>query len=186
MMVHTTDERPTYKMRFVGYDMNNELKKGAPKFKKNEVRELPIEYSENPWWELIDAVPDLVLPELKKEDSVYVEEIYAPSDGQADASLEVEDSEPEESEEVPVVQPEVTADLPDLEEEVFVDPEVEEKLIRPVDVKDEDITVIIYEDMTVPSLKLFIEQRGGKVESKWLKPDLVRVARELEEALRAA
>ena len=56
----------------------------------------------------------------------------------------------------------------------------------PVDVDPDEVDVIHYEDMNVKSLKLFIEQRGGKVESEWRKADLIREARELEEALREA
>jgi len=45
--------------------------------------------------------------------------------------------------------------------------------------KGEDIDL-----MTVKTLKLFIEDRGGEVDRKWLKADLVREARVLEEARR--
>ncbi len=39
--------------------------------------------------------------------------------------------------------------------------------------------------MTVKELKIFIEHHGGTVDSKWLKPDLVREARKyVEESLR--
>ena len=55
----------------------------------------------------------------------------------------------------------------------------------PVDQAPEDVYVINYESMTVPTLKHFIEQRGGTVERGWLKTDLIEKARELEEAIRA-
>lgn len=139
--VFDVDERPKYKMRFVGYDANGELKPTAPTYKRNEIRELPLEYAENPWWELIDAIPDLVIPEKRYEDSVFVEETFVPS-------------------------------------------EDKEKLILPIEVTPEDADVINYDGMTVKSLKLFIEMRGGEVDPKWLKVDLVREARELEESLR--
>ena len=42
------------------------------------------------------------------------------------------------------------------------------------------------EFLEVKRNKLFIEQRGGEVDPKWLKADLIEKARELEEALRAA
>ena len=138
------DERPKYRMRFVGYDANGELKPTAPgTFKKNEIRELPLEYAQNFWWELVDAIPDLVIPEKRYEDSVFVEETFVP-------------------------------------------PENQEKLIRPIEVTPEDADKIMYDQMTVKSLKLFIEQRGGEVDPKWKKADLIREARELEESLRAA
>ena len=50
----------------------------------------------------------------------------------------------------------------------------------------EDAGVIHYDGMTVKSLRLFIKQRGGKVESDWRKADLIREARVLEESLREA
>ena len=77
------DERPKYKMRFVGYDANGELKPTAPAYKKHEVRELPLEYAQDFWWELVDAVPDLVIPEPRYEDSVFIEEVFVPHDDEA-------------------------------------------------------------------------------------------------------
>lgn len=136
------DERPLYKMRFVGYDKDGKLKRTAPGFKKNEVRMLPIEYALDFWWELVDAIPDLVIPEAKYEDSVFVEEVFVP-------------------------------------------PEDKEKLILPIEVTAETVNEIDYEGMTVKSLKLFIKQRGGEVDSNWLKADLMWEARELEESIRA-
>ncbi len=137
------DERPKYKMRFVGYDKDGQLKPTAPAYKKNEVRMLPIEYALDFWWELVDAIPDLVIPEPRYEDSVFVEEVFVP-------------------------------------------PEDKEKLMMPVEVTPEDAGVIHYDGMTVKSLRLFIKQRGGKVESDWRKADLIREARVLEESLREA
>lgn len=128
-------------MRFVGYDSNGELKPTAPRYKKNEIRELPLEYANDFWWELIDALPDLVIPEAKYEDSAFVVETFVPP---------------------------------------------EDKLVLPVDVSPEDVDVIHYDEMTIESLRLFINQRGGEVESRWRKPRLIEEARKLEESLRAA
>lgn len=135
------EERPKYKMRFVGYDANGELKPTAPAFKKDEIRMLPLEYAQDMWWELIDAIPDLVIPEAKFEGSVF--------------------------------------------SGIFVPPEGQEKLVLPITADLEEVGVILYDEMTVKSLRLFIASRGGEVESEWRKPKLVEVARELEEARRA-
>jgi len=90
--VNLMDMRPKYKMRFVGYDANGELKPTAPAYKQHEIRELPLEYAQNFWWELVDAVPDLVIPEPRYEDSVFIEEVFVPPDDEAPAPpLEDED-----------------------------------------------------------------------------------------------
>lgn len=61
----------------------------------------------------------------------------------------------------------------------------EVKEIKDEDIVEESEEVVKEIDlMNVKDLKLFIEDRGGTVDSKWLKADLVRVARELKEALR--
>jgi len=133
-------EEPKYLMRFVGFkeDGSGELKRTAPSgFKRDELKMLPFDYSRSMWWEIVDDVPDLEVPEVEAEDSVYVEEERL-------------------------------------------------KYILPIDQDLDKVDVIYYEEMTVKTLKHFIRQRGGKVESKWLKADLVREARELEEASRAA
>jgi len=44
---------------------------------------------------------------------------------------------------------------------------------------------IPYEQRTIKSLKLFIKQRGGEVDSQWRKVDLIREARRLEASSRA-
>ena len=98
---------------------------------------LPFDYSREPFWEIVDDIPDLEVPEVEAEDSVYVKEDRL-------------------------------------------------KLIMPIEGDPAEVEVINYEGMTVKSLKHFIEQRGGKVDPEWLKADLIREARELEEASRAA
>jgi len=133
-------EEPKYLMRFVGFkeDGSGELKPTSPGgIKQHELRMLPYDYSLSMWWEIVDDIPDLEVPEVEPEDSVYEEEDKV-------------------------------------------------RLIMPVEGDPADVDVIHYEGMTVKSLKLFIKQRGGKVDYKWLKADLVREARELEEASRAA
>lgn len=135
------DEQPTYLMRFVGFkeDGSGELKRGSPAgYKKDELRELRFDNSLEPYWEIVDDIPDLVLPEEEPEDSAFEEE-----------------------------------------------PETREKYVMPVEGDPEEVTVIYYDKMTVPTLKHFIEQRGGEVDPKWLKADLIREAQELEESLRA-
>ena len=140
------DERPKYKMRFVGFNEHGELKPTAPgTFKKNEIRMLPLEYAQNFWWELVDAIPDLVIPETLHEESVFVEDVFVPP----------EDISPEEQ----------TAE---------------------VDTDEGPLTEIQYDQMNVASLKLFIKQYGGEVNSKWLKADLIKEARKLRESSRAA
>ncbi len=137
-------EHPKYLMRFVGFktDGSGELKPTSPAgYERDQLLELPFDYSLEPWWEIVDDIPDLVLPEEDSEDNVFETE---------------EDGEPS----VPM------------------------KYVLPVDQAPEDVYVIDYESMTVPTLKHFIEQRGGKVERGWLKADLIEKARELEEAIR--
>ena len=132
-------EEPKHLMRFVGVkeDGSNELKRASPGgFKRNELRELPFAYSLEPYWDLVDDVPDLVLPEEKPEDSVFEEEH----------------------------QPQL-------------------KYVLPVEQAPEEVAVIHYDTMTVKTLKLFIEQRGGTVDRKWRKADLVEEARKLQESL---
>ncbi len=141
------DEAPKYLMRFVGFkeDGSGELKPSSPAgYARDQLLELPFDYSLEPYWEIVDDIPDLVLPEEDSKDSVF--EIRA-EDGEISPPL---------------------------------------KYVLPVDQAPEDVFVIDYESMTVKTLKFFIEQRGGKVERGWLRADLIREARELEEASRAA
>ncbi len=135
-------EPPKYLMRFVGFkeDGSGELKPTSPAgYARDQLLELPFDYSLEPWWEIIDDIPDLVLPEEDSEASVFETEPSAPM-----------------------------------------------KYVLPIEQSPEDVYVIDYELMTVPTLKHFIEQRGGTVEKGWLKADLIEKARELEEAIRAA
>ncbi len=135
-------EPPKYLMRFVGFkeDGSGELKPTSPAgYTRDQLLELPFDYSLEPWWEIVDDIPDLELPAEEAQDSVYETEDPAPL-----------------------------------------------KYVLPIDQAPEDVYVIDYESMTVPTLKLFIKQRGGTVDRKWLKADLIREARELEEAARAA
>lgn len=250
------DMRPKYKMRFVGYDANGELKPTAPAYKQHEIRELPLEYAQNFWWELVDAVPDLVIPEPRYEDSVFIEEVFVPPDDEAPAPpLEDEDkplslkeesdpnlaedeewdtsefitshsdnlgamptSEAVEPGEAFVVAPDAIDEsgevdlgkvvkIEGLEEKPFDSHSGElgdtltvemahpaiiteeqakylDKSIYNADVKvypETELEGIPYEKMTVKSLKLFIKQRGGEVDSSWRKADLIREARRLEE-----
>lgn len=210
-------EEPKYLMRFVGFkeDGSGELKRGAPgSYKDGELKHLPFSYSLEPYWEIVDNIPDLEIPEAEPEDSVYKDQAIEQEVVEAvDESLiarEVSeekgvpiyqldgkhvgdlledgmirpaglgDLEDAEVVEVPEVKPEDTVYADETEEETPL------KLILPIEQDMETVDVIDYESMTVSSLKHFIEQRGGKVESKWLKPDLVREAGRLEEISRAA
>ncbi len=133
-------DQPKYLMRFVGFkeDGSGELKPTSPAgYTRDQLLELPFDYSLEPWWEIVDDIPDLVLPEEDSEASVFETEPEAPM-----------------------------------------------KYVLPVEQSPEDVYVIDYESMTVPTLKHFIDQRGGKVERGWLKADLIEKARELEEAIR--
>lgn len=174
------DEQPKYLMRFIGFKENGsgELKPTSPGgFKQHELRELAFDYSLSPWWELVDDVPDLVVPEEDPEDSVYIEKTLVPVDA-------VDTAPPSEDEDKSLYVDGKT-DLPP-----YVEEKTEEtspiKLVLPIEGDPEEVDVIHYDGMTVKSLKLFIEQRGGEVDSDWLKADLIREARILEEASRAA
>jgi len=82
-------KEPTFKMRFVGFkeDGSGELKPTSPGgFKHHEIRELPFEYSLSMWWEIVDGIPDLVVPEPRYEDSVFIEEVFVPSDDEVPMS----------------------------------------------------------------------------------------------------
>ncbi len=136
-------------MRFVGFkeDGSGELKRASPGgFKQHELRELPFDYSLEPYWEIVDNIPDLVVPEEDPEDSVYEE----------DGGTYVDEK----------------TDMP------F-------KFKLPIEGDPEEVDVIQYDGMTVKSLRLFIEQRGGKVDRTWRKSDLVLEAQRLEDARRA-
>jgi len=161
------DERPKYKMRFVGYDSYGELMGNAPAYKKHEVRELPLEYAQDWWWELVDAVPDLVIPEPRYEDSVFIEEVFVPPE-----DAESESGEPGEEEFIDLQPTEEVTSFSGVGMETFT------AKIYP----ETELEGIPYEKMTVKSLKLFIEQRGGEVDSNWRKAELVKEAQRLEEA----
>lgn len=72
----------------------------------------------------------------------------------------------------------------DSEDSVYVEDETPEEVVEETVVDPEELVDEI-DLMNVKDLKLFIEERGGTVDSNWLKADLVREARELEEALRS-
>ncbi len=136
-------EEPKYLMRFVGFkeDGSGNLKRAAPSgYSMHQLLELPFSYSLEPFWEMVDNIPDLILPDVTSEDSVF--------------EAEARDSQL--------------------------------KYVMPVEGDPKEVYVIHYDSMTVKTLKLFIEQRGGTVDRKWRKADLVVEARRLEEALRAA
>ncbi len=81
--------------------------------------------------------------------------------------------------------PEPTSEESVYEEVIELPPTKEVTTISGADFE----TIKVVEDidlMNVRTLKHFIEQRGSEVDPKWLKADLVREARELEEASRAA
>jgi len=160
------DERPKYKMRFTPTH-------NSPAYKNGEIRMLPLEYSLDSWWELVDAIPDLVIPDLRYEDSVFIEEVFVPVDA-------VDTDPPPDGEDLSLyVEGEAG--------EVFTSHSGEPGEMLTVKVYPETpIDEVLYDEMTVKSLRLFIEQRGGEVDSQWRKADLVREARKLEESLRAA
>lgn len=155
------DERPKYKMRFVGFkeDGSGELKPTSPGgIKRHEIQMLPIEYAKDIWWELVDTVPEFVLPEPKFEESVFIDQVFVPTD-------------------------EPLSDIPRIND--FDTNKLLGDKITIVKEPAPSVDTVLYEKMTVKSLKLFIKQRGGKVNSKWLRADLVREARILEETSRA-
>jgi len=179
------DERMKYKMRFVGFDEHGELKPTAPGYKKGEIRMLPLEYAQNFWWELVDPIPDLVIPDLSYEDSVFIEEDFVPP----------KDVKPREEEsELGLRVLETDQALEDAVVESLDETLIVREVLEPVDagdialpLADEDVPElegIPYEQRTIKSLKLFIKQRGGEVDSQWRKVDLIREARRLEESLR--
>lgn len=134
-----------YKMKFVGFkeDGSGELKRSSPGgIKHHEVRELPLSYARDMWWELVDALPEFVLPDKIHEDSVFIEGVFVPK---------------ETFDDIPVI------GLP---------------------VSKGPVDEILYDEMTVKSLKIFIEGRGGKLDRKWKKADLVVEARRLQEAMK--
>ena len=198
-------EAPKYLMRFVGFkeDGSGELKRTSPSgFTDGELRDLPYDYSLSPWWEIVDDIPDLVLPE--EEDSVYEDGIVNISELEDDIIISRSD-EPGititviEDEEVPEVVEVISTNegqtfmvdggnivhLNDIPPYINDKSDAFPRYILPVNVDPEKVDVIRYEEMTVKSLKLFIEQRDGTVDNKWRKRDLVKEARRLEEALRA-
>ena len=70
-------EPPKYLMRFVGFktDGSGELKRASPSgYTDGQLLDLPFNYSLEPWWEIVDDIPDLVLPEEVIEDSVFEKE----------------------------------------------------------------------------------------------------------------
>lgn len=169
------DMRPKYKMRFVGYDANGELKPTAPAYKQHEIRELPLEYAQNFWWELVDAVPDLVIPEPRYEDSVFIEETFVPfSDITHDDSDHMVkrfvDSLTEE---------EPPADTADVGETLTVKVYPETAVDEPLILSDFGASGRLIVDLTVKDLKDLIEKHGGEVDSKWRKADLIREAQKL-------
>jgi len=158
------DERLKYRMRFTPTH-------NSPAYKKGEIRRLPLEYSQDAWWELLDEIPDLVIPKESLMDSVFIEGMFVPVDA-------VDIAPPPDEDKSLYVESEAS--------EVFTSHSGELGDVLTVKVYPETpIDEILYDEMTVKSLRLFIEQRGGEVDSQWRKADLVREARKLEESLRA-
>ena len=72
-------------------------------------------------------------------------------------------------------------------EDVFVPKETFADIdVIELPVNKDPVDEVLYDQMTVKSLKLFIEGRGGKVDSKWRKAELVVEARRIHEAMKDA
>lgn len=70
------DPEGRFKMRFIGRDPNGKLMKGAPgNYQAGKVYEMPFRHSRYKWWQLIEPVPELVVPPISEEGSVF-EEAY--------------------------------------------------------------------------------------------------------------
>lgn len=168
-------EQMKFKMRFVGFkeDGSGELKPTSPGgFKRHEIRELPFECSLSIWWEIVDAIPDLVVPEPRYEDSVFIEEVFVPVDA-VDIAPPLGDED-----ETPFIELKAS--------EVTMSHSAEPVQSLTVKVDPEPaVDEILYKQMTVKELKTLLEKRGVKVDSQWRKADLIREARKLEEPLRA-
>lgn len=65
---------------FVGFDENGKLMKRAPgNYKSGQIVELPYhEVLDNPWWEALEAPPELTVPPPSEEDSVFVAPVKLP------------------------------------------------------------------------------------------------------------
>ena len=156
---------PKYATKFVGWK-DGALIKGAPSLPQGWIQENFIEEASLPHWELVEPLPAIKkVPEPTLEESVYEEVKELDADG-ADTA------------------PEVLAEIPDIEE-VPIQEDVDEALDEFKDEEAEEPEEVVekIDLMTVKRLKAFIEDRGGKVDRKWKKADLVEAARKLQEFL---
>jgi len=144
-------------MRFIGIGEDGKLMPTAPAFKKGELRELSYEYSLSPWWELIDNIPDLVIPDEKSADSVYEE---TPEADPAPCRFLIRGG----------CKSCYTCTAAVGGKKILLSAMVEICMNNP----DPSDCAIMVNGMTVKELKLFIGQRGVKVEPNWLKADLIR------------
>jgi len=172
------EENPKYDMRFVGWK-DGALIKGAPSLPQGWIQKNFIEEATLPHWELVEPFPETKkAPSSDSEESVY-EEAEIPEEvvEETDAPPEDEDKSLEIEAEASEVFTKHSGELGDVLTVKVDTPAVEE-------MQYDKTKVILYDEMTVKALKLFIEERGGTVDRTWLKADLVREARELEEASR--
>ena len=81
----------TYKMRFIGYDDAGKLIRTAPSgYSRGHIQENPLSMADLVYWELTEGMPDLVIPEVKYEESVFMEEIFVPEEPEDEADEEPE------------------------------------------------------------------------------------------------
>lgn len=77
-----------YDMRFVGWKDGKLIKTAPSGLKQGQIQKNFLHMADQPYWELADKVPDLVIPEGKYEDSVFIEEIFVPEDEPVDEAPE--------------------------------------------------------------------------------------------------
>lgn len=66
-------------MRFIGKTPDGKLMKGAPgNYKAGEVRMMPFRHSKYRWWQLVEPLPELVVPPVSGGDAVYEEAYHVP------------------------------------------------------------------------------------------------------------
>ena len=75
-----SEPQGNYNMKFVGKP-NGKLLKGAPgNYTHGVIYKQPFRMSKFPYWQLMEPVPELRVPEVGKGDSVYEDAIYVPDD----------------------------------------------------------------------------------------------------------
>ena len=66
------DPKGLFEMKFVGRP-GGKLMKGAPgNYDHGTVYKLPFRHSRRPYWQLLEPVPDFVVPEITEDDDIFV------------------------------------------------------------------------------------------------------------------